>query len=116
MRRIKENTTVCRCIDDTSILQDTVKFFDRKYIKVLYNGECQAHSVATNPMLRGTSFYFSLKNLDVATDRLDPVTGCYRDFVCKFYNKLLSHTYIPHSMLNGDRCPTVKNSSGNKTD
>ena len=34
----------------------------------------------------------------------------------KFYNKLISHTYIPHSMLKGHIRPTVKNSSGNKTD
>ena len=24
---------------------------------------------------------------------------CYRNLLCKFFNKLFSHTYIPHSML-----------------
>ena len=71
------------------------------------NSECQAQSVATDPKLRGTNFSFSLKDLDVAIDRLNPGTGfeslhtshikdskrCYRNLLCKFYNKLIS--YIP---------------------
>ena len=130
MKKIKSNTTVGRCIDGTSILQDTVKIFDRKYKEVLDNSECQAHSVATDPMLRGSSFSFTPKDLDDAIDRLNQGLGfdgvhteqiknakrCYRNLLCKFYNKLISHTYIPHSMLKGHIRPTVKNSSGNKTD
>ena len=53
----RPNTTVSRCIDDTSILEDTVKNFDRKYNEVFDNSECQANSVATDPMLRGTIFF-----------------------------------------------------------
>ena len=59
-RKINENTTVSQCIDGTSILRDTVKNFDQKYKEMLENSKCQAHSVATDPMLRGTNFYFSL--------------------------------------------------------
>ena len=128
VRKIKGNTTVSRCIDGTSILQDTVKIFDRKYKEVLDNSECQAHSVATDPMLRGSSFSFTPKDLDDAIDRLNQGLGfdgvhteqiknakrCYRNLLCKFYNKLISHTYIPHSMLKGHIRPTVKNSSGKK--
>ena len=43
VRKIKGNTTVSRCLDDTSISQDTVNIFDRKYREVLDNSECQAH-------------------------------------------------------------------------
>ena len=130
MRKLKGNTTVSRCIDDTSILQDNVKKVDGKYKKVLDNSECQAHSVATDPMIRGTTFSFSPTDLDVAIDRLDPGTGfesvhtshiksskrCYHNLLCKLYNKLITHAYIPHSMLKGHIHSTVKNSSGNKTD
>ena len=98
-RKIKVNTTVSRCIYNTSISQDTVKKFDRKCKEVLDNSECQAHSVATDPMLCGINLYFSLIDLDVAVDRLNPSTGfdsvhisliknsrrCYRNLLCKFY-------------------------------
>ena len=81
-----------------------------------------------DPMLCGTDFYFSLKDLDVVIDRLNPGTGfdsvhtwyiknserSYRNLLCKYYNKLISHTYIPNSMLKRHICPPVKNSSGNK--
>ena len=73
-------------------------------------------------MLRGTIFSFTLKDLDVAIDRLNPGLGfdgvhteqiknakrCYRNLLCKICNKLISHTYIPHGMLKGHICPTVK--------
>ena len=39
------------------------------------NSECQTHSVAIDPMLRGTNFSFSLKDLDVGIDRFNPYTG-----------------------------------------
>ena len=87
-------------------------------------------SIATDPMLPGTKFPFSLKDFDFANDRLNPGTGydsvhtshiknlkrCCRNLLCKFSNKLMSHTYIPRCMLKRDIRPTVKNSSGNKTD
>ena len=57
----KGNTTVSRCIEGTSILQVTVKIIDRNYKEVLDNSECQAHSVATDPILRGTTFFFFSK-------------------------------------------------------
>ena len=63
MRKIKGNTTVSRCIDGTSILQDTVKNFDRKYKEVLDKSECQVHYVATDPMLRGTNFFLLQRTL-----------------------------------------------------
>ena len=109
MRKIKGKNTVSRCIDDTSISQDTVKNFGHKYKEVLDNSECQAHSVATVPMLRGTDFSFSPKDLDVAIDRLNFSAGfdrvhtshiknskrCYRNLLCKFYNKLISQPIFP---------------------
>ena len=98
--KIKGNTTVSRCIDGTSILQETVKIFDRKYKEVLDKSECQAYFVATDPMLRETIFSFSLKDLDAAIERLNPGTvfdgvhtshmksseRCYRNLLWKFYN------------------------------
>ena len=75
MRKIKGNSTVSRCIDVTPILRDTSKKFDRKYKEVLDESKCQAHSLATDPMLRWTNFSSALKDLDVAVDRLNPCTG-----------------------------------------
>ena len=57
MRKVEGNTTVSRCIDGTSNLQDIVNIFDRKYKEVLVNSECQSHSVATDPMLPWTIFF-----------------------------------------------------------
>ena len=127
-RKIKANSTVSWCIYGISILQDTAKNFDRKYKEVSDNSECQAHSVATDSMLRGTNFSFSLKVLDVAIDRLNPGTSfdsvhtshikisrrCYSSLLCKFYNKLISHAHIPRGMLKGRIRPTMKNNSGKK--
>ena len=39
------------------------------------NSECQARSVATDPMLRGTNFSFTPKDLDVAIERLNAGLG-----------------------------------------
>ena len=130
MRKINGNTTVSWCLDGSSILQDTVKNFDLNYKDELDTSEHQTHSVANDPMLRGTNFSLSLKNLDVTLDRLNPNTGfdsvhtthiknskrCYRIFLCKFCKKLFSHTYNPHSLRTGHIRPTVKKISGNKTD
>ena len=105
MRKFEGNTTVSCCIDGTSILQDTVINFDRKCKEVLDNNESQAHSVATDPMLYGTNFYFSLKDLDVAIDRLNTGTGfdrvhtshiksskrCYRK---NYVNSIISLSHI----------------------
>ena len=52
--KTKRNTNVSRCIDGTSFLQDNVK---------IYIYECQAQSVATDPMLRGANFSFFSKGL-----------------------------------------------------
>ena len=59
VRKLKGNTTFSRRIDGTSIIQDTVNIFDRKYKEVLDNSECQAHSVATDSMLPWTSYFLS---------------------------------------------------------
>ena len=121
------NTSFSRCIDDNSILQVNVEKKYRKYKVVLDDSECQANSVATDPMLRGTNFFF-LKDLDDVIDRLNPGTSfdsvhtsqiknskrCYRNLLFEFYNKLISYTHIPHSMLKGHIRPTVKNSSQKK--
>ena len=52
----------------------------------------------------------------VHTSHVKKSKRCYRNLLCKFNNKLISHTYIPHSLLKGHVRPTVKNSSGNKID
>ena len=98
------------------------KKFYRKYKEVLDTSECQGHSVATDPMLRRTNFSFSLNDLDVAIERLNPCAGfdsvhtshiknskrCYRNLLCKLYNKLISRTCIPQSMLKWHKCQTAK--------
>ena len=43
-------------------------FFDQKYQEVLNIGECQAHSLATDPEYLGTNFYFSLNSIYVVID------------------------------------------------
>ena len=80
------------------------------------------HTVAGDPMLHGTNFYFSQMDLACAIDRLNPDTGfdsvhtshirnskrCYRNLLCEFDNKMISLTYIHHSMFGGHIRPTVK--------
>ena len=75
MKKNKVNTTISRCIDGNSIMQDTMKVFNQKYQEVLDNIKCQAHSVATGHMFRRTSFSFSLKDIDFAIERLNSGTG-----------------------------------------
>ena len=107
MRKIETITTVSRCVDGTSIMQDTVKTFDQKYHVVLDNNECQAHSVTTNPAFRRTNFYFPLKNLDVTIKRLHPVI--YLD-ICtppssKFQNTVTVNCYL-NSLMHYPHIPT----------
>ena len=45
------------------------------YKEVLDISQCQAHSLVTDPMLCGTIFSFSLKDLGVSIDRLNTGTG-----------------------------------------
>ena len=74
--KVKGNTTVSRCIDGISIIQDTVKNFDKVYQEVLDNSECQArHTGATDPMFCRTDFSFYLKDLVVTIERLNPGIG-----------------------------------------
>ena len=97
---------------------------------MLDNRKCQTNSAATNPILRRTDFSFSLKDLEVAIERLHQGTGfdsvhtshikssklCYLNLLCKFLDKLVSRTYISHSMVKGHTHLTVKTSSVNKID
>ena len=122
VRKFKGNTTVSRWIDDISILQNIVKICDQNYKEVVDHSECQPHSVATDLMLHGTTFSFPLKDHDVAIDGLNLRTGfdsertlhiksskrCFRNLICNFYNKLISHTNIRHSMLKGPYVQQIK--------
>ena len=99
VRKIKGNTTVGPCIDGTSKHVDNIK--------------CKAHCVATDSMLLSTNFSFSMKDFDVAIEGLNPGTGVNNvqtshiknskricpKLICKFYNKLILHTYFLHTML-----------------
>ena len=73
---------------------------------------------------------FSLIDLDIAINKLNQGKGfdhvhslhfkhaksSFRNVLCKFLNKILSHIYIPPAMLKGRIRRTVKYHSGTKTD
>ena len=40
----------------------------------------------------------------------------FRNVICKFFNCLLSHKYVPRKMLHGEIRPIVKNLAGSKTE
>ena len=131
MRKFKGNTpSVSRCIDGTLIMQDTVKSFHQKYQQVLDSRECQAHSVTTDPVFHRTNFSSASTDFDVFNKILD--LGLNFDNVhtfhtksskhyscileCDFFNKLVSHTSIPHSMHKGHIRLKVENISINRAD
>ena len=72
---------------------------------------------------------FSLNDLDTAINELNQGKGFdhvhslhlkhaksgFRNLLCKFMKKILSHTYIPTAMLKGRIRPTLKSHSDTKT-
>ena len=91
-----------------------VTVFDRKYTEVLDNPACQTSSAVgqTNSPCRQQGLIFTPKDSDFAIsgvndalvwDRVHSnhlkIAGLVFRNLCKFYNKMLSHFYIPHFML-----------------
>ena len=107
-----------------------LKYLTKKYNKILNDNECQSSFVANYPKSGCAPIMFSLNDLDIAINKLNQGEGfdhvhslqlmhaksSFRNLLCKFMNKILSHTYIPPAMLKGRIRPTVKSRSGTKTD
>ena len=111
-------------------MRDVVGKFDKNYNKILNDSECQPSSVANDPKSSLAPVMFSLNDLDIATNKLVHGKGfdhvhslnfklaqsIFGNLVCKYMNKILSHTNIPPVMLKGRIRPTVNSTSDTKTD
>ena len=75
VRKMKGSVAPSRCIDGTSDIHDVVKIFDEKYSKILNNSECQTLTVRDDPKRFLSPFSISLRELDIAINRLKPGKG-----------------------------------------
>ena len=121
------------CIDGKCNSEDIIKIFDDKYRKILDDKNCQ------NINFRSQFFqhdpHTNLKNItfvqvNEAISKLNEGLGwdgvhsnhfkfsgsIFRNFLSVYFNKLLSHKFVPSRMLNGQIRPTIKVSTGSKTD
>ena len=93
------------------------------------NSHSQTNPVPSDPALNTSAITFSVKDVDNAimrqkstnvhdgihTNHLINAGPCFRNFLSKLMNKIISHGFLPHNMLLGRIRPTVKSSAGNKT-
>ena len=111
-------------------MKDVVEIFDKNNNKILNDNECQSSLGANDPKFGWAPVMFSLNVLTIEINKLNQRKGFYnvhslylkhvkssfRKLLCKFMNKILSHTYIPPAMLKVRLRPTVKSHSDTKTD
>ena len=128
LNKNKENKSPL--IDDESDPRAIAAIFDNKYKKVLKSIESQTVSGFEEYDLDipQNIHFFSNKDLNDAILRVK--SGCgwdgihsnhlkysgpvFRNYLLKFFNKLLSHGFVPIKMLRGEIKPRVKNTSASK--
>ena len=106
-----------------------MEIFDKNYNGILNDSKWQSCSVANDSKSYLAPAMFSLKDSDIAINKLikgkgfdhvhslhfKHVKAICRNLRCKLINKILSHTNIPPDMPKVVIQPTVKSTSGNTT-
>ena len=124
------NNNSGQCIDGMSNPDAAVKVFERKFMQVLNDPECQMSYTSAVPVLdRALKFNFCCNDVDAALQNLKDGLGwdgiytnhlkysgpVFLNFLTKLYNKMMSHSYVPYAMLKGEIRPVLKNGKVSKS-
>ena len=135
IRKIKGNClSNTSYIDGKSNFKEIVSIFDMKYNSILNDASCQTNGIRfsssenwqyneTVPLITLNGINDSVFNLNVGmgwdrihSNHLKYSGPVFRNFLCKLFNKFLSHQFVPRQMLGGQIRPILKNNCGSKTD
>ena len=119
-------------IDGENNLNDITAIFDNKYQKILNDphcqtGECSQFDTASNdgcePLITADRISFAIDKLntgrawdDIHSNNLKFSGPIFRNFIGKYFNKLLDHGFLPNNMLYGEIRPIIKDSTMSKRD
>ena len=119
-----------RVIDGKSKPEEITAIFDHKYRGVLNDSACQTGSAMYDNYVPDVSTIITLDNLKNAIFELNEGIGwdgihannfkfagpVFINIFAKFLNKLLSHSFVPKIMLQGQIRPIIKNNAMSKSD
>ena len=133
IKKLKNNTAkTSSCIDNLSNATDIISLFDMKYKTVLDDVNCQGDAAFPGNVIPenfGNDLFFTIGDINDAIDKIKVGIGwdgvsnnhlkysgpIFRNLICRFFNKLISHNFVPKSMLKGEIRPRVKNNMASKT-
>ena len=121
------------CLDGKSNLEEITDIFDNKYRQILDDPLCQTggNRESMQSGLRcETNTVLTLDSLDIAITQLNPGMGwdgihanhlkfsglVFRNLLAKFCNSLLSHSFVPKTMIQGQIRPIIKSNILSKND
>ena len=136
VRRVKgTHKNVLTCIDGKTDTESITQLFDARYKEFLSYSDDHEGSSMSNPSQHSSNMQhgspvISLKDLNLAINSVNSGSGwdmvhsenlklggkVFRNLLCKLFNKIILHGYVPHSMLSGQIKPVIKNISGSKSD
>ena len=111
-------------MDDKNEPSDVVNIFDTKYRSILNDPLCESvESLSINSSNQACILpLLTLLNIDEAIGKISNALGwdlihsnclkwsgpIFRNLLCKFFNSLLQHNFVPEMMLRGQMRPIVK--------
>ena len=118
----KSQKSRCQVIDGVHDQKRIVEIFDNTYRRVLNNPESQTPALSATQSRCDDTFSASLFDLRDAIVRLNLGMGwdqihtnhlkysgpIFQNLLCKFFNKILSHSFVPRLMLRGEIRPVLK--------
>ena len=118
------------CIDSKYDLKQITEIFDRKYQKILDDPKCQTGQTfqALNesgqfatPLITSKLVDYGINELNIGIDwnnlhanNLKFSGPIFRNLLCKFFNKLLDHSFLPSAMIFGEIRPVIKSNTLSK--
>ena len=132
IRKLNVNANnVSSIIDDVSNPPGIISVFDNKYKGIFNNIRCQsaANNNFSSNIAPNNMHFLTQNDIDHAIECLNVGMGwdkihsnllkfsgpVFRNFILKYFNKLLSHCFVPSKMLKGEIRPRIKNNKSSKS-
>ena len=105
------SNSISQCIDGVSAPSEVISIFEFKFMSVLNDTESKTVYMSTVSVVRAleSKFTFTKNGLDGAVNKLniglglDSLLGqCSEIYCVRFYNKMISHCFVPRSVLKGE--------------
>ena len=118
-------------IDSLTDLNKITTLFDNKYRNILDDINSQGHESQQNSIPRDDlQNFITIADLNIAINSLNIGIGwdqihanslkfsgaVFRNFLVKYFNKLLDHAFMPKDMIYGEIRPVIKSKTSSKND